>query len=149
MQTDPMRERVGLDGEVHGPASEVGAGGEDPAAGVPPGQRRLLEIVQLVLASPAAAKLVESYSRRFDAEPEKERREYELRLNAQRLNAKHDAASRVCFLIGLTVCLGFLLGIVLALRERPETLLPVLTAAVGLVAGAGVGFMLGQGKRMI
>jgi hypothetical protein len=57
------------------------------------------------------------------------------------LQAKLHVHTRRCFLIGLAVCLAFLTAVILLLRDTPDTLLPVLTAVIGLLAGAGGGFL--------
>lgn len=96
-----------------------------------PGVRRVLEAVAVVIES----------------RKEASQREANLSAQIHASNARYWSSNRVYFLVGLSICLLFFSFVIWVFQDKPDTLLPVLTALIGLVAGAGGGFIFGQHGR--
>lgn len=109
-------------------------------------RERTLKEINSLLSSPAVLEVIKLIGKRIEAAPDREVRDHERHLKSMELNAKYYRDSRIVFGIGLVVCLSFLGTIVWILKGDKETLLPVLTALVGLLAGAGGGYIFGQSK---
>lgn len=108
---------------------------------------RGMEQLKAVLDSPAVSKFLDLLNKKIEAEPEKDRHNHELRMLSQAMHGRLIASNRGYFLMGLAISLIFLGGVIYVLRHDSDTLLPVLTAVVGLLAGAGGGFIFGQSRR--
>lgn len=68
---------------------------------------------------------------------------YRAKMNA-RILAKQMCTGNIIFLVAMTLSLAFLFGVIWTLRDNKETLLPVLSSVIGLLAGAGGGFVFGR-----
>lgn len=108
---------------------------------------RTLKQLSAILDSATLSKLIDVFSKRVDSEPDKQRQDHELRMLSHAMHGRLMASNRIYFLIGLGMSLAFLCTIIIILRADKDTLLPVLTAVVGLLAGAGGGFIFGQSRR--
>lgn len=109
--------------------------------------QRTLQHLRNLLDSVGFQRALDILAKRVAAEPERARLEFQLRQQANTENARFHSSNRLYFLVGLSVCLAFLAWIIWLLKGDRDTLLPVLTALIGLLAGAGGGFIFGQARR--
>jgi hypothetical protein len=122
------------------PAPKGGASHANPAQDA----ERVLQQVLAIITSPAVITLAQTSKSLADGWVANREKDLTLRKQVNELNARYLSTNRYFFLAGLTVCLAFL-GIVLWMfKGERDTLLPVLTALSGLIAGAGGGFIFGQ-----
>jgi len=96
---------------------------------------------------PAVARLLNACAVRIESHESVKVKEFELRESIAHANGRYFSSNRAYFLVGLAVCLVFLGIVMWMFRTDRETLLPVLTAIIGLIAGAGGGFIFGQQGR--
>lgn len=100
-----------------------------------------VKAVKEILTSQAAPKLVETVMA-----PLTRTRELEAQANVEssKVYARASFTGNIFFIVALVCCLTFL-GIVIAmLRTDKELLLPVLSALISLIAGAGGGYVFGR-----
>lgn len=109
--------------------------------------RRNMEQIRAVLEAPSLIKLIEGYVKKVEAEPQQAKLNHDFRMMAHAANGKFYASNRLYFLVGLVICLVFLAVVIWLLKGDKETLLPIFTAVVSLLAGAGGGFIFGQSRR--
>lgn len=109
--------------------------------------RELFKGLRTAMDSPNFAKIVEVLAKKLDHDTPIREKELQFRREVHERNTRFYATNRNYFLIGLFVCLAFLGWIMWLFQTKPDTLLPVLTAVIGLIAGAGGGYIFGQHRR--
>lgn len=125
-------------------STESGTSRKSESAAVRCHQLEALEKLKEILQSPVFETLAASFGKSMEGFAAKRREEIELRKQLNELNAKYLSSNRWFFIVGLSICLAFLGFVLWLFKDQRETLLPVLTALIGLVAGAGGGFIFGQ-----
>lgn len=91
--------------------------------------------------SPAVAKLIDMLASRQHAQARQTTRVRVALVRAQERNARR---GNVFVCIALVLCLSFLGVVIYWLKADKDTLLPVLSALIGLIAGAGGGYVFGR-----
>lgn len=99
------------------------------------------DLLKAVLDSPNTGKAIDAL---FAAKSGSAKHSGETRERIAAIQAKHAFRSSIFFLIALTICLGFLASVIYALRGDKDTLLPVLSAVISLIAGTGGGYVFGR-----
>ena len=105
------------------------------------------EFLRAIVESQTCIQLVGVLRTYVEGHPQKAQLNHTLRMKIQADNAAFYASNRKYFLIGLGMCLLFLGVVIWSLHDEKGLLLPVLTAVVSLLAGAGGGFIFGQARR--
>lgn len=122
--------------------------GSAPHQGATPAEvARLLELLITLTRDTPVAQLIEAASNIPQQIAQSNNRKRTIQWRAQRANYQYIRSTRLFFLAGLVICLAFIGGVVWVFRDDKDTLLPVLTALIGLLAGAGGGFIFGQRPR--
>lgn len=109
--------------------------------------QRQRDFVRAIMDSKAVTDLIGVLRTFVEGHPQKAQLDHDLRMRVQSDNATFYASNRKYFLMGLCMCLIFLGVVIWSLRSEKDLLLPVLTAVVSLLAGAGGGFIFGQSRR--
>lgn len=104
----------------------------------------ILHVVKAILELPAIHEMTKALSRLCESHATIQHRELKLDCEIAKDNAKFRFRGQWMFLIALATCLLFLVYVLWLFKDNSDTLLPVLTAVVGLLAGVGGGAIFGN-----
>lgn len=103
--------------------------------------QELLKTIKEVLLSPNAPKIVEALWTPLSKAKEADANAH---VEASKIYAKSSFTNNIFFIVALGCCLTFLGIVISMLRTDKDLLLPVLSALISLIAGAGGGYVFGK-----